>query len=396
MLQKRSIISHCLAIVLCGWMLLGLAQPVGAIPIQQVPNPRQVCGGWVTDMAHLFNPETRRALNQMISRLEQENGTEMAVVTVADTAPAETPKQFATELFNYWGIGKQGQDNGVLVLISQDDRRVEIETGYGIEPILSNAQVGQIIQHEILPHFRHHDFSAGALAGTWALVTALQHPASTPAIAPGVSAHSTVQRIYHANLTGLLWVLAALGFGLVGIVGRSLVFFRPTFVSPEGNSRTRLGRDHSIRCQVCRQPMVSLPPETVLEQLSRPEQVAQRLGSIRVDGWHCSTCASQLSGLGMHLRTLVVDDYHFCLCPTCKELTVELTSDLLQPATSQMTGLRRITEQCHCCDYRDEREETVPYIASSSDTWSDSGGTSGGGGDFGGGSSGGGGDGGSW
>ncbi|MGI0485547.1 TPM domain-containing protein, partial [Pantanalinema rosaneae CENA516] len=382
---KRSMIQACLAIVLGGWMLLGVVLPAGAVPIQQIPNPRQTDGGWVTDMAQLLNPETKRTLNQMISRLEQQNGTEIAVVTVTDTTPATTPKQFATALFNDWGIGKRGQDNGVLLLISRDDRRVEIETGYGIEPILSNQQVGKIIQHEILPHFKYGNFSAGVLSGTWALVTALEHPV----VSPARSAHLSGQRTYQANLTGLFWVLAALGFGLVGIVGRSLVFFRPTFVPPEGRSRSRLGRDHAIHCQDCRQPMTALPPETVLEYLSRSEQVAQTLGSIRVDGWQCPICHSQLSGLGLHLRTQVLDDYHVCLCPTCEELTVEQTSELLQPATLQVPGLQRRVEQCRCCGDRHEWEETVPYQAPStySDSyWGDSG-SGGGGGDFGGGSS---------
>jgi uncharacterized protein len=53
-------------------------------------------------MANLLNPQTQAKLNQMISKLEAENGTEIAVVTVPDTAPAPSPKQFATKLFNYW------------------------------------------------------------------------------------------------------------------------------------------------------------------------------------------------------------------------------------------------------------------------------------------------------
>jgi uncharacterized protein len=393
-------IQQCSVMILCGSMLLGFTQTAIAIPIQQVPNPQQTYGGWVTDTAHLLKPETQRELNQIISKLEQENGTEIAVVTVIDTAPAATPKQFATQLFNHWGIGKRGQDNGVLLLVSRDDRRVEIATGYGIEPILSNARVGQIIQQEILPHFRQQDFSAGVLSGTRAIVIALKQPVASPVSHP----ISIVPPVYHGDSSGLFWVLATLGFGFVGTVGRSLVLSRPTFVPPEGKSRTRLGRDHTIRCQVCRQRMASVPKETVLEHLSQPEQVAQKLGSIRINGWQCLTCHPQLSGLGLHLRTLVVDDNHFCLCPTCAELTVEQTSELVESPTPYRTGLRRITKQCHCCDYRDEWEEVVLCRPSySSNTWEDAGSSDssggsdyGGGGDFGGGSSGGGGDGGSW
>jgi uncharacterized protein len=113
-------------------------------------------------------------LNRIISELEAKNGTEIAVVTVAKTAPSPTPKAFATELFNYWNIGKQGQDNGVLFLVSVADRRVEIETGYGVEGVLPDARVGNIIETKITPRFKQGDFDGGILAGTQSLVAVLE------------------------------------------------------------------------------------------------------------------------------------------------------------------------------------------------------------------------------
>jgi hypothetical protein len=77
-----------------------------AVTVQQVPNPRQVNGGWVTDMAGVLSPSTEAELNQIISQLEAKNGSEIAVVTVPDTAPSATPKQFATSLFNDWEMDK--------------------------------------------------------------------------------------------------------------------------------------------------------------------------------------------------------------------------------------------------------------------------------------------------
>ena len=141
-----------------------------ALTVQEVPNPRQVYGGWVTDTAEILTDSTEAQLNEMIEQLETKNGTELAVVTVPETAPAASPKEFTTELFNYWGIGKKGQDNGVLFLISVGDRRVEIETGYGVEAILPDAKVGQIIQRKIVPRFKQGDFEGGILAGTQALI----------------------------------------------------------------------------------------------------------------------------------------------------------------------------------------------------------------------------------
>ena len=145
-----------------------------ALTVQEVPNPRQVSGGWVTDKAEILQPETETQLNQMIARLEAKNGAEIAVVTVPETAPAASPKEFTTNLFNYWKIGKKGQDNGVLFLISVKDRRVEIETGYGVEGILPDGKVGNIIETQITPRFRQKDFDGGTLAATRAIIVSLE------------------------------------------------------------------------------------------------------------------------------------------------------------------------------------------------------------------------------
>jgi len=147
-----------------------------AITVQEVPNPRRVNNTWVTDKANILSDRTETQLNQMISDLEAKNGSEIAVVTVPDTKPSVTPKAFATELFNFWGIGKKGKNNGVLLLISSGERRVQIETGSGIQSILPDAKAVGIIETEITPRFKQQDFDGGTLAGTKALVKVLQTP----------------------------------------------------------------------------------------------------------------------------------------------------------------------------------------------------------------------------
>ncbi|MDJ0620469.1 MAG: TPM domain-containing protein [Calothrix sp. MO_192.B10] len=151
-----------------------VALPTHALTVEEVPNPRQIYGGWVTDMANILSDRTESQLNGMISRLEAKNSAEMMVVTVPETAPAATPKEFTTKLFNHWKIGKKGKDNGVLFLISVKDRRVEIETGYGMEGILPDAKVGKIIDTKIIPRLKQRDFDGGTLGGTKALIVVLE------------------------------------------------------------------------------------------------------------------------------------------------------------------------------------------------------------------------------
>ncbi len=152
-----------------------------ALTPQQVPNPRQEYGGWVTDMANILNRNTENRLNQIITDLEKQNGVEIAIVTVPTTKPAETPKMFTTKLFNYWGIGKKDKNNGVLFLVSQGERRVEIETGLGMQNVLPDRTVANIIETKIIPQFKQNNFDRGVLNGTQALVIQIkENYQSTP------------------------------------------------------------------------------------------------------------------------------------------------------------------------------------------------------------------------
>ena len=157
-------------IILLTLSLFLLALPSLAVKVETVPNPRQTYSGWVTDQAQMLSPQAERQLNQMIGKLEAQNGTEIAIVTVPDTLPYLTPKAFTTKLFNHWGIGKWGKNNGVLFMVSQGDRRVEIETGRGMQKILPNQFVKKIIDKEIIPRFKQQQYEAGILAGTKALI----------------------------------------------------------------------------------------------------------------------------------------------------------------------------------------------------------------------------------
>jgi uncharacterized protein len=391
-----------------------------ALDVKDVPNPQQINGTWVTDMAEILDEPTEAQLNSVISQLERQNGTEMAVVTVPETAPSASPKEFTTALFNYWGIGKKGQDNGVLLLISKGDRRVEVETGYGVEAILPDAKVGNIINTKITPRFKQGDFKGGTLAGTQALVVALEAPQGssgsqepTPrAIASGtqqttLAAQPLALEQEPAQDANVPWgVLGGSGLVLAMIGTAAYVSRRRVFIEPEGRKRLS-GSNYQFLCANCKKPMKKVDAATIESHLSEPEEVAQQLGSVTFKGWKCPNCSQQLTGLGFHIVACVSHSDQFSECPTCQELTATRTKKTLKHATQHSTGKRLITDECHCCDYRQDREETIPRLppppppsssgsgGSSYSGGSSSGGSSGGG-SFGGGSSGGGGGGGSW
>lgn len=167
---------------LCFLLSLGLSVllavvplwPSTAIPVSSVKNPRQANGGWVGDQANLLSDSAETQLNALLTKLEASSEIEVAVVTVPDVAPSKSPKAFTSELFNTWGIGKQGQDNGVLMMVSKGDRRVEIETGYGIEAFMPDIQVGSIISAEMIPAFKQGDYETGIVNGALAIAVGLE------------------------------------------------------------------------------------------------------------------------------------------------------------------------------------------------------------------------------
>ncbi|MFT0787600.1 TPM domain-containing protein [Synechococcus sp. H55.10] len=196
---------------------LWIPQPAWAITLEQVPNPRRQYGGWVSDTADILSSSTENELNRLLTQLEQRTSAEMAVVTVPNTQGYATPKAFTTQLFNYWGIGKAGQNNGVLFLISVGDRRVEIETGRGLATILPDSRVQQIIDQQILPKFRNRDFDGGTLAGVRQLTSVLQGQpvAEVPSAASQASTSLSTAAVPRAVGTGSL---AAAQSSLEGIL----------------------------------------------------------------------------------------------------------------------------------------------------------------------------------
>lgn len=120
--------------------------------------------GLVSDWAGVFTPEQKADLEQRITEVKQANGAELAVVALKSLQGGQID-DFAVKLFAQWGIGQQGQDNGVLLLAAIEDRKVRIEPGYGFEGDLTDAQCGRILDEHVLPHFKAGDYAAGLSAG---------------------------------------------------------------------------------------------------------------------------------------------------------------------------------------------------------------------------------------
>jgi uncharacterized protein len=139
--------------------------------------PRPV--GAVNDFARVIPPEYKNRMESLSREVLEKTGTAIVVVTVENIGDNEL-SDYVNRLYKAWGIGKKGEDRGVLIFLTLKERKFRIETGYGVEGILPDGLVGEIRDRYAIPYFKKGDFGQG-LSNT---VTAL---ASVVAKAANVS-----------------------------------------------------------------------------------------------------------------------------------------------------------------------------------------------------------------
>lgn len=132
--------------------------------VNTVPNPKTTNNTWVSDPDNLIFSDVEKLLNDKISIIEQKSSCEIALV-VLKSIGKDNPADFSVNLFNYWKVGKAGKNNGLLILIVMDQRRVEFKTGYGLEATLTDKECVDIQQNYMVPNFKSGDYARGLSAG---------------------------------------------------------------------------------------------------------------------------------------------------------------------------------------------------------------------------------------
>ena len=201
-----------------------------AVKLSGIPSPRP--NGWVTDLTGRLSPGALENLNRLGDEVKARTRGEIAVAVVDDIDDVNT-RGFATRLFNRWGIGRRGIDDGVLIFVSLDDRRAEIILGSGIDDPQRRRASEEIMQSEMVPRFRQGDPAGALLAGAQecaqrllgvpraaaATLSTAQPTAAEPVMilppreepaAPGQLPPAPVSSV----VTGLLAIVIAFGFFL--------------------------------------------------------------------------------------------------------------------------------------------------------------------------------------
>lgn len=196
-----------LVVVLLVWL-------VAALPALAAPPTFPALSGRVVDQARLLSPEREAELTRTLAALERDTTDQVVVVTVNSLEGHEI-EDYGYQLGRAWGIGQKDGNNGVLLIIAPEERKVRIEVGYGLEPVLTDALSALIIQNQILPSFRTGGYEAGITQGVAAIDTQLRlDPVEAQAIAADAASPRTELPIGAIVVIGLVFLL--LLFGLIG------------------------------------------------------------------------------------------------------------------------------------------------------------------------------------
>jgi uncharacterized protein len=346
--------------------------------VSSVPDPRPA---HVVDQAGVIDATSEARLEAVAAALERDRGAQLVVVTV--DAVDGTPKAFATALFARWQLGRAGHDDGVLVLMVTGQRRLEIETGVGVETALPAPWLATLQADAMVPAFKRGELGGGLVAGVEGIDRRLR-------ALPGEADVAAAPGEYRSD-----GVVAEAGSGGGGDVGSGMGISTPTGANADADADARdddggtspvtgvalgvgglgvLGgagyglmalRRRRRRCATCLVPMIALGEAADDAHLSSGQRTEERIGSMDYEVLICPGCQAS--------RTLVHGTWFSGKrrCPGCAFKTATRTSTTLVHATYDHGGRVRETVTCANCPHSETREyatarRTRPTPSSSS------------------------------
>ncbi|MDO5611004.1 MAG: TPM domain-containing protein [Pseudomonadota bacterium] len=142
--------------------LSGVLAAQALVPIPPLDSP-------VIDTTGTLDAATRAGLEKQALELQARKGSQLQVLLIASTQP-EDIAQYAQRAYDTWKIGRKGVGDGVILLVAKDDRRVRIQSGYGLEGAIPDATANRVIQEYLVPRFRAGDFAGGIVDASAQLV----------------------------------------------------------------------------------------------------------------------------------------------------------------------------------------------------------------------------------
>lgn len=191
-------------IFLVVWAVVGASAQAADVPVPELTSR-------VTDLTATLTEVQKNELKQKIIQFEQQqaNGAQIAVLMVSTTGNMSI-EQFAVNVFNSWKLGDKNRNNGVLLLIAKDDRRLRIEVGYGLEAVLTDAQSGRIIRDVMTPELKKEQYFAAIDSGVNSIKSVINGEVIDPVVTGPIAFEQVFNTVSHFFLVLLICPLAFL------------------------------------------------------------------------------------------------------------------------------------------------------------------------------------------
>ncbi len=386
--------------------------------VETVPNPNT--DGWfVANPDDIISQNDVDELNSIIETAHNTDAVQVAVVAL-NSIGEKVPKEFANELFNYWGVGDASTNNGLLILLVLDQRTVSFETGYGIEESLTDLECYDIQQEFMIPYFKENKYGLGLIEGTKAAIEEASggNPVAKKLEAKEAEMDEGAAILLYGFLIiyGLIIFIMLVSFVKVMIkVGKEkdlhknyksmkrfanvgvAIFFPLPFLFIAIYSFLKLKKlRNTPRISASGKTMIKLDEEADDLYLEPGKIIEEQVKSVDYDVW-ITEDGDEVLILEYKKRSS-----KYSKCPECNYITYYLEYDkTIKRATTSGSGTGEKKYSCKHCRHSDIKTYTIPQktssssgsYSSSSSSWSS---YSSGGSSWGGGSSGGGGASSSW
>ena len=186
-----------------------------------VPAPAVLQNTFVYDQASILSDDTEKIVNKILNELEAKTSAEVAIITTPSLY-GNSLEDYANKLFNQLGIGKKGKDNGVLLLISADNKKVRLEIGRGLEGVLTDSISGRILDDYFVPYRKTNDYDSAVYFTTSAVANKIANSANVTL--NGTDENITVADADEASgiFYIIIWILIVIGMIILYFVNPDL------------------------------------------------------------------------------------------------------------------------------------------------------------------------------
>jgi uncharacterized protein len=192
---------------------------LAADPAEPIPVPKLT--GRIVDLTGTLTPPEREAIAARLQAFEAAKGAQVAVLMVPSIG-TETIEEFATRVTDEWKLGRAGVDDGVLFVIAKQERRLRIQTGRGVQGVLTDALSKRIVAERVAPRFKAGDFAGGIDAGVAAILKAIEGESLPPPAAKATASTGVSMDSLENLLVLAFFVVPVVGMVLRSLLGRFL------------------------------------------------------------------------------------------------------------------------------------------------------------------------------